>query len=422
MVFKKLFKKTKEDKGDNIKEIVIRFEDIEDFLKEETEEKKPKLEIKVDEFRKKFIKHFEDLNKSFDELSHSNFERLILEDKRDLSGVVETNRRTYCNKSRESILRAIVFLEKKQPASEMREVILKTFNRLNSFSREVLTLTVPFKKQIKNISVNLKKLKDEIDNFESFFNSEYFILQKEVEAKKLIEKIEKIVSKDRKKQIQKIEINKKINELEKEVKNKIYKFSKIKKSNEVKELAELEKKKKMLEKQQKKIISEIGNIVASVNRQIKRYVHNNKLDKLEESRIISILENPEKILKNELYLFENVINSIKSNLEKIETDKKRRNKFLFVEKKIRSSLGSYVAKYKEASKLISEINNEIQELKSRINIEKYEKEIDGLVEKIEQLTKEKEESEKDMNEDEKDLIKELEKILSEISGKKVEIK
>jgi hypothetical protein len=419
MGFLKLFRKSKVEK--EVEKRKIEFKEIEKFIEEETKEKKLKLEENVKQFRKNFISYFKILAKDFDELAHSNFERLILEDRRDLSNIIETSRRNYCNKSRDLISKLIWYLEKESLAIEIEAAILKTFNRLNSFSREMEILTIPFKKQIKKISNDLKIIKNEIENFENFLNSDYKILEKEKKAKEIIEKIKKIRSEKRKKEIEKIEIEKEIKKLKDLIKTLKVVVDKARNSEEFKVLKSLKDEKLNLELEKKEIILMVDNLISSVSRQVRIYLHKNKVDKLEKARVISILENPERIFKGDLHIFEKILGNTGKNIEKIEKDKKKRNKFLLLEKKIGNELGKGIIRYRNILKRIEELERKIKMLEAKVDTKKQEEEIKKIEDKIEQLEKAKDEIEKDLNYDENELLIELEELILEILGKKIKI-
>jgi hypothetical protein len=419
MGFLKLFRKSKVEK--EVEKRKIEFKEIEKFIEEETKEKKLKLEENVKQFRKNFISYFKILAKDFDELAHSNFERLILEDRRDLSNIIETSRRNYCNKSRDLISKLIWYLEKESSAIEIEAAILKTFNRLNSFSREMEILTIPFKKQIKKISNDLKIIKNEIESFENFLNSDYKILEKEKKAKEIIEKIKKIRSEKRKKEIEKIEIEKEIKKLKDLIKTLKVVVDKARNSEEFKVLKSLKDEKLNLELEKKEIILMVDNLISSVSRQVRIYLHKNKVDKLEKARVISILENPERIFKGDLHIFEKILGNTGKNIEKIEKDKKKRNKFLLLEKKIGNELGKGIIRYRNILKRIEELERKIKMLEAKVDTKKQEEEIKKIEDKIEQLEKAKDEIEKDLNYDENELLIELEELILEILGKKIKI-
>ncbi|RLJ01302.1 MAG: hypothetical protein DRP10_04355, partial [Candidatus Aenigmatarchaeota archaeon] len=139
-----------------------------------------------------------------------------MEDKRDISNIVETSRKNYCLNSKKLLIRALESIKKKESPSEMNSIVLEFFNKLNKLSRDAQILLNPFEKQMKKISNDLKKIKNEIDKFETFLDSDYSIIQKENRAKELIDKIKKNRLNRKLKENKKKEIERQIKELEKE--------------------------------------------------------------------------------------------------------------------------------------------------------------------------------------------------------------
>ena len=418
-LFKKIFGKTRQEIPKQ--KVRIDFSEIKSFLREETEPKKLELERKIGKFRETFISHYHKLIECFDSFYHSNFERLILEDKRDISKIVETNRRNYCERSKKLLSRAIRSLDGEKSPEKIDSIVTETFNKLNSFSRETQILTLAFKKQIKEISDNLKKLKQEEDHFKFFLNSDYKIIQKENEVKELIEKIRKEKSDKRKKELQRIEIDKEIKKLKGRINLLDSEILKIKNSEQRAIIEELERDQKFLQSQKDELISELNNKVSEISRYIKKYLHQRKLDKTTHTIIMNFLEKPERLLQYNSSVFEKTVQDVRSEIEKIEKDEKKRKKFLSVEDQLKTRLPAIKTNYQQISDKLSRNIAKIQELKSEISTEEQEKELNKLKERLQQLGEEREELEKEEKYDPKQIIKEIENLLSEISGKKVEI-
>ena len=397
----------------------INFDEIEYFLSEETKDKKSEIESKVERFRENFINFFNLLIKDFDELACSEFEPVILEDKRDISNIVETSRKNYCLNSKKLLIRALESIKKKESPSEMNSIVLEFFNKLNKLSRDAQILLNPFEKQMKKISDDLKKIKNEIDKFETFLDSDYSIIQKENRAKELIDKIKKNRLNRKLKENKKKEIERQIKELEKEKEVQKSIILKIKNSAEAKKLKNLEKEQILLEKQIENIISETNYLVAMVSRQIRKYLYSNEIDKKEKLKIIDLLENPENLLKGDNKLFEKIIKDTKKNIKKIENDERKRKKFLEIEKNVMDSLNKNVEKYKEIGEKLKENIREIK--RHKIDTEKEELKISKLNEQIKELKKDKKQLESEEEFNEKEILKDLEEILSDISGKEIKL-
>ncbi|RLI99164.1 MAG: hypothetical protein DRP06_04110 [Candidatus Aenigmatarchaeota archaeon] len=184
MFFKKKDKKTIKD---------LNFDEISGFIEKEIGGRRQELMKESEKFRKSLINQFNLLKGLFRRLSDSDFEPVILQDKRDISNIVETSKKNYCSNSEKLIIRAINSLNEKPPIFKIKSIVLETFSKLNSFSREALILLQPFKKDMKCIASGLKEFKKEIDKFESFINSDYSLISKVDEVEKLVYKI--IISK-----------------------------------------------------------------------------------------------------------------------------------------------------------------------------------------------------------------------------------
>ncbi|MCD6274878.1 MAG: hypothetical protein J7J15_02535 [Candidatus Aenigmarchaeota archaeon] len=406
---KNLFKKTKVRQ-------TLKFDDVESFLAAQTKEKKLELESKVATFRERFINLLEELNNDFKELETSRFNRIILEDKRDISNIVETSRRNYCSNSEKLFVKTLKLLKRKCSASEINSVISEIFDKLNKFSRDAQILLIPFQKQMKKISSDLKTLKTTLEEYQSFLDNEYSIVQLEKKIKELLKKIKE--SKLNKEQIEnkKKELDRKIKNLNKELERCKFKISEIQNSPEALELKKLEKQQILFDRQMENIIAKINNSVNSVSRQIRKYLY--IANKKEKSKIKNFLENPENLLKEEPDFFGKVIDNVKNNIKKIEEDEKKIKKFL--EMDIVNSLNKYIAEYKKISDNSNENIRKIKKLRQKLSTEKEEMEIAKLNEQIQQM----EEDKRKLNigeVDETELLKDLEKILSDISGKEIKL-
>ena len=399
----------------------IRFNEIKNFLDEEIRDKRERLELRANNFRKNFIKLLNTLIENFDELNLLKFEKIILEDKRDISNIVETSRKNYCNTSKKLILNTINFLERNKDPLVIKDKILETFNKLNKFSREAQFLLIPFKNQMRNISANIKKVKTTIDDFNSFLASEYQLIEDEKKVLAIIEKIEINRKYREKKKSQIKEIENQIKNLKNKIKEKENEILRIKNFQELKRINKLAKEQVSLINQRDKIVSELSNLVVCIERQIKLYFHSSNLNKTEKSKVMDYIRTPEKLLSSETKLFREILETIGKKLSKIEKDERKRKKFLEIKRKIFENFDKFVSIYKELSEKILKINREIEKLKPKINISKEEQKLRNLNEKLEQLEKEKAEIEEELKVDDSSLFKELELILSELSGKKIKI-
>ena len=411
---KNLFKKPEVKQTQKIK-----FGDIETFLLIETKEKKLELEPKLNQFKENFINYLELLNKDFDELENSEFDKIILEDKRDISNIVRTSRRNYCFNSKKLFVCALESLRKGKSPHEVGSTVSEIFNKLNKFSREAQILLTPFQNQMKKISFDLKKLKEELDRFESFLDLEYSLIQKEKKANEFLNKIKENKLNKEQKEIKKKELEKEIKKLKEGIEKQNSKILEIKNSADADELKNLEKQQILFGKQIEDIISNITYSVNSVNRQIREYLY--IADKKEKSKIKDFLENPENLLRGDDQLFKKVIKDVKKNIKKIESDERKRRKFLEVENRVADSINKNIVENKRISEKSEENIRKIKKLKYGINTEKEEHEISKLSEQIQQLEKDKKELESGEVFDEKELLNNLEGVLSDISGKEIKL-
>ncbi len=417
---KNLFKKTKVGQINKPKEKqIVSFDKISDFLEEETKEKKAEFDSKIKEFRSLFIDYLRRLNKEFTELETAKFDRIILEDKRDISNIIKTSRKNYCYNSKKMFVLALDSLQKESNPYQMKSIISELFDRLNKFSRDAQILLNPFQKQMKKISSDLKKLRKELDDFDLFLTGEYSLIQKEKKARELLTKITKYRLDNKQKEEKKKEIDENIEKLKKEIKEQNSKILKIQNSNEAREIRNLEKKQISLEKQIEDIISDTTYSVNSISRQIREYLY--IANKEERAGIKAFLENPEILLGREQRFFEEIAKKVKNNIKKIESNERKRKKFLEIEKGVVLSLNKNKGEYKIISDRLRENIRKIKKLKQEITTEKEEQEIAKLREQIQHLEKNKKELESE-EVNRKGLLGDLEKILSDISGKEIRTK
>lgn len=396
----------------------LKFDKIEHFLTEETKEKKIDLNLKVKEFREVFIHYLEKLNNNYKELENSKFDPVILEDKRDISNIVETSRRNYCYNSEKLFVVSLESLKKEDSPRRIKSIVSEVFNKLNKFPRDVQILLNPFQKQMKKISSDLKKLKNKLDEYDSFLNKEYSLIQKEKKVNELVKKIKESRADKKQKEIKKEEIEKEVKRLKKKIKANNSRILEIQNSDEAKEITKLEKQQILFEKQIGDIISDTIYSVNSVSRQIREYLYIS--DKKEKLKIKNFLENPESLLRGDQEFFEKIIRAVKKNLKDIESDERKRKKFLEIEKNVVDSLNKNMIEHKKISEKSDENIRKIKKLKQEINTEKEEQEIAKLNEQIQQLEKDKKELEsKEINE--KELLENLEAVLSDIFDKEIKI-
>ncbi len=398
----------------------LNFEEIGVFIEEELGDKKQELETKSEKFRKSLIYQLNSLEGIFKRLSDSDFEPVILQDKRDISNIVETSKKNYCSNSEKLIIRAVNSLDEKPQIFKIKSIVLETFNKLNSFSREALILLQPFEKDMKRIAQGLKEFKKEMDNFESFLNSDYSLISEVEEAERLVYKINSIEDNKIKSEKREKGLDEKIIKLKKEMKTHNLKISEVASSAESRNLAKLEKQQKEFELQAESVVGEVTQIVSGVSRQIKGYIHNCEPDKKQIAKIEDFLDNPEILLQKSDF-FEETVENVKKHLDKVEPDEKKKKKFLSIEKNITDSIKESQIKHKEISKGLLENITTIKKLKPKLSTEEFEKNLEKLTEKLRQLEEEK----KSIKSEEKgvvgELLNELEKVLSSISNKEIRI-
>ncbi len=398
----------------------LNFEEIDGFIKEESGDKKQELMKESRKFGESLINQLSLLESLFKKLSDSDFEPVILQDKRDISNIVKTSKKNYCSNSEKLIVRTVNSLNEKPTPFKIKSIISETFSKLNKFSREALVLLQPFEKDMKRIASKLKEFKKEIDKFESFINSDYSLISDAEEAERLVYKINHIEENKIKSGRKKIELDKRIKELKKEREVQSLKISEIASSEETRKIAKLEKQQKEFELQTEKIMIKVMQLISSISRQIKGYIHICKPDKKQIRKIEDFLDTPEILLQKSDF-FEEVVENIKKDIEKIEPDEKKRKKFLSIEKNIRDSIKEYQIKHKEISEDLLKNITVIKKLKQRVTTEEFEKNLEKLTEKMELLEEEKKNIKAEGEEDIGELLNELEKILSSISNKEIRI-
>ncbi|MCK4730616.1 MAG: hypothetical protein KAT28_04820 [Candidatus Aenigmarchaeota archaeon] len=413
--FDKFFKKPQEKQIKN-----LNFDEIGGFIEDELGDKKQELMRESEKFRERLVNHLNFLETLFGKLLDSDFEPVILQDKRDISNIVETSKKNYCSNSEKLIVRAVNSLKEKPKILKIKSIVLETFNKLNKFSREALILLQPFEKDMKRIALGLKKFKKEIDKFESFINSDYSLISDVEEAESLVCKINHIEENKIKSGKKEIELEGELEKLKKEIKAQNLKISEIASSEETNKLAKLEKQQKEFESQTEKVITNITQLISNINRQIKGYIHTSKPDKKQIMKIEYFLDNPETLLQKSDF-FEEVVKNVKNNIDKIEPDEKKRKKFLSIEKNIKSLIKEVQTKHKEISGKLLENIGEIKKLKQKVITEEFEKNIEKLTEKKELLEEEKKNIKIEGEGVIKDLLNELEKVLASISNKEITI-
>jgi len=411
--FDRFFKKSEEKQIKN-----LNFEEIGGFIEEEVGYKKQELMRESEKFRKRLVNHLNSLRTLFDKLLDSDFEPVILQDKRDISNIVKTSKKSYCSNSEKLIVRAVNSLNEDPTPFKIKSIVLETFSKLNSSSKEALILLQPFEKDMKRIASGLKEFKKEIDKFESFINSDYSLISDVEEVERLVCKINHIKENKIKSRKKKIELDEKITKLKKDIKAQNLKISEIVSSEEATKLAKLEKQQKELELQTEKIIADITQLISNISRQIKGYIHIHKSDKKQIMKIEYFLDNPETLLQNSDF-FEEVIENVKKDIDKIEPDEKKRKKFLNIEKNIGTFIKEAQIKHKQISNNLLKNITAIKKLKQKITTEKFEKNLEKLTEKMELLEEEKKNIKIEGEENIEELLNEIEKILSSISNKKI---
>ncbi len=400
----------------------IRFDEIETVLSEKTNEIKPGLESKVKQFRKDFIYYFESLVEDFDGLDSAKFEPVILEDKRDISNIVDTSRKNYSSSSKKVLSNAIAILKIKDSPAEMSSAIIDVFNKLNNLSRDAQILLSCFQSEMKNISLALKRIKEEGDNLESFLDKDYFVLNLDKRAGEQVELIKSRREREKRKIIEKKEIAEKIKKLEKETEAKESEMRKIKESEEALKLFNLEKEKILLKSRLNGIISEMDNMVNNISRQIKKYLHSEKVSKQDKSQIENLLDKPKNLFKEDCAVFEKILKETKKKIKDVETDEKKRKKFLLAEKNIKASLRKIISEHNKVLKKIEENLGKIRESDVKENIKEIEIKIERINNHIRQLKEDREKIEKEAEYNEEEELKKLESLLSKIFDKEVKIK
>ena len=400
----------------------IRFDEIEDALSEKIDEIKPGLELKINEFRKNFITYFESTNGNFNELESAEFDSVILEDKRDISNIVDTSRKNCCSSSKRVLSNAVAILKSETTPLEMNSTVIDVFSKLNNLSKDAQIILNCFQSEMKNVSLNLKKIKEESDEFESFLNKDYFVLNIEKRAREQTELIKSKREREERKIVNRKDIKEKVAKFEKEAELMEKEIKKIKASEEALELFNLEKEKILLKNHLAETVLEMDELVNNVSRQIKKYLHSEEVSKEEKSQIEKLLDHPKNLFKEDCAVFEKILGEAKKKIKEVEADDKKRKKFLLGEKKIKTSLKKIISERNKLLKKKEDNLGKIKEFDVKESLEKMEEKIKKINSEINQLKEDEKKIEEEPDYNEGREMGKLENLMSKCFEMDVKIK
>lgn len=411
-----LFKKPEKDE-----KIYLNFNQIRGFIEQETEENKKKLNQGVDNFRSRLCEELEKLVKEVGNLSSAEFKPIILEDKRDISKIVETSRRNYCESSKKLIIRTINSLKKTKSPSEQNSLAIDAFNKMNGFSKDALILLRPFKENMMKIASILKEIKKITEEYEDFIKFDYLLIYKEKKILEIVLEIEKS-NREREKMIKELKkIEEKLDFLKKDIELKEFELSSTGKSDKSKKIESLKKRQIEIEKEIEAITNKATDLISGISRQIKGYLHLDKVDKNLKSKINIVLETPEKLFSTDFSSFKEVIDKTAKNINKAETDEKRIKKFLSTYKNAEEFLLELFKNYRKLTEEFEGNLKKITELEKEIDLDAQEKELKELKSQFDLLQETKAKLAMDVELDNSEKFRELEELLFDISKKGVKI-
>ena len=400
----------------------IPLEDVEAYLSERTLLQVEEFNSGLEAQRKRFIALFNRLIDRFDFIDEREIQPIILENKRDITDIIKTSRSNYTQSSKKLLGDMLVHLRLEKDPEKLHERLTDTFNRLNSLSVQAQILLTAFKDEMRQISLSLKELSKNIEEFGEFLDRDY-------EAVKKIE----VAKNSAKSLIEKREIHAKalerMGELDKEYKNILKELDiavsqkdRLIKSKDYLHSERLKDELKELEREIKDLRSDFANTVFGISKILKKYLHTQTgLKKAESAEIEKILKDPLLAL-SDISGFESAINGAKKSLQKIEPDKKKQGKMKQSLALALESGHSLAKRGRDIDIRISEIISEIKEKDTVLVLNEIDTKISEFEERQKNISEELDECRLEASNSCEEGIFALGRLVEEVTGTKVNIK
>jgi len=409
-------KKTEETKPELKDFLILRDEEIEQYVRSIIEREEEQILMETQDFFFSLSEKINDLEKSLVNLEQEN---ISLPDKQ-VEKVVSSKKQEFLNKMRKAIEKV------RNIDTSNLENFSHTFDEAMRSLREANATSLNEFIVIKNYYSNSK---DVLEKFKDFFEV-FFSFQEKIRSEKSVEiqELKKclsdfmwIKSEISSKKKEKEEINRKIWDKKKEVEEKKNELLSLENSEEMNKLIELQKEKMKISYKEKELASICVERVSKIDYILKKVRRHLEISGLKEAKVLSeLIASPfDATINNDIQLaLENVLEYMKeSNFTQDEISKIENligEKF-FVRLK---------SEYEELEKRLQEIEKEIERIdvvNRKLKVENEIKSLEFEVNELEKVLRTVEEKIFELESLLPKLKESLERKISKVSGKEVKI-
>ncbi|MGC9310236.1 MAG: hypothetical protein ACP5E4_00765 [Candidatus Aenigmatarchaeota archaeon] len=305
----------------------IGLDEVGEFLSERTAPRVGRFGTDFGAYKVRFLGIFNHLIDLFEKMEEREIDSIVLESKRDITDIIRTSRANYCQTSKKLLGDLIALLKIEEDPRKVLERMAAAFEKLNNISRQAQILISTFRDEMRQIASALKEFSGELSDFGGFVEREYGEVKKVGEARALADELLKILAAQKEAAELLKAAESEYSALAEEIDKIMGQRDAIIKSKEYMHYERLKEDKEELVPKKKRILGEIANEISGLSRYIKKYLHvGSGLGKEEVETVKEILKYPKALVKN-LALFEKVLEKTKKNVSKIESDKKKQEKF-----------------------------------------------------------------------------------------------
>jgi hypothetical protein len=328
-LFSRIFRRKKKDElaikpSSDAKK--VKLEEVDKIIDEKLERFGIDFDSKVQDYKSRFVKHFNSLEGQFDKLENAELERLVLENHRDVTDIIKTSRSHYVQSSRKLINDTIIYLNTEQDPEKLMGTVTNTFDKLNSFSKQAHIILVSFKVEMKPIAESLKMIYADIQSFDEVLKKDYAKIKEKEEMKNIAIKLISVRSSQKR-------ANERINSVEKDLASVLKKKSalvskrdEILKSSEYVHYERLKDELEDLKQKKAQLLRDIEVQASGAEKIVNAYIHEARdIDKTQSEIVMSMIREPGQLVTN-FSAFEDALKNIGKISNNIEPKKKGKKK------------------------------------------------------------------------------------------------
>lgn len=369
----------------------IALEDVDRVILENSEKNVVDFKGQLADYKSRFTHRFSNLIQLFEKLEEAPVERIILENNRDVTDIVRTSRAHYCQSSKKLINDTIIRLKMQEDPEKLNEMVLNTFQKLNSLSKQAHVILATFREDMKEIAEELKRTYAEIESLDEVLKSDYERLKSGDEMRLIAKQLMSARNTQAKCSERLEDIEKDLKEAQKNLKTCMSERDELLKSKEYMHHERVKDELEDLILKKRQVLREIEVQAGAAEKILQSYLHSSKdPDKGRAEIALGIIKEPEQLIAK-FSVFESALKNAGKIYSKAEKGKKKKSKAQKPHITILKILKEQIYDYE---KLMAR-EQKIEKEKEKEDISKSKRQLDEIIEELEEkirrLEKEKEE-------------------------------